>query len=141
MADANQDYTNYKVIYVDDDVDDRFLFTEVLREIDNKIDLQTLANGQELFNEMANISLMPTVIFLDVNMPGYNGFECLSHIRSNRSFDDVNVYLISTSATEKNIQTAETMGANGYFSKPTNYVELKNLVNDCLRGIRSIESN
>ena len=74
MAEANKDYTNYKIIYVDDDVDDRFLFTEVLREIDRDIDLQTLANGQELMNEMANISLMPNVIFLDVNMPGYNGF-------------------------------------------------------------------
>ena len=125
---------------MDDDADDRFLFTEALHEIDKQIELHTLANGHELLHEITSAALPPSIIFLDVNMPGYNGFECLTHIRENHSFNDVNVYLFSTSSTAKNIETAESMGATGYFMKPTNYADLKALITDCLQSVENVQS-
>ncbi|MBN9483780.1 MAG: hypothetical protein BGO70_09260 [Bacteroidetes bacterium 43-93] len=137
MSQHFKNYTNVKIVYVDDDVDDRFLFTEVLREIDPDIALHTLTNGQELINELDNIAEQPTLIFLDVNMPGYNGFECLSYIRGKSMYDDISVYLLSTSATEKNVETAQNLGANGYLNKPTSYGDLKTLICNCIESVLS----
>ena len=71
----------FKIIYVDDDTDDRFLFKEAIRESVSHADVHTLATGTELLQILRSNSQLPTAIFLDVNMPVMNGFECLSRIR------------------------------------------------------------
>ena len=124
-----------KIIYVDDDLDDRFLFKEAIRESVSQADVHTLATGTELLQILRSDEQLPTAIFLDVNMPVMNGFECLTRIRENHLFDGIKIYMISTSSSNSYIHTAKQEGANGYYTKPTSYNSLKVLISNCIEEL------
>ena len=72
----------------DDDNDDCLFFSEALEKIHLPTNLTTLNNGTQLMVELANTSKLPTVIFLDLNMPRKNGFECLAEIKVNEKLEN-----------------------------------------------------
>ena len=92
------------VFLVDDDQDDRELFEEVIKGIDDSIDLLMFKNALELMEYLnrEDISL-PQIIFLDLNMPLISGTESLKQIRSNPRFMDISIAIYSTSSLEKDI--------------------------------------
>jgi two-component system, LytTR family, response regulator len=64
----------------------------------------------------------PDVVFLDVNMPGYNGFDVLENIR------DVNPLVIFTTAHKDYAINALRKGAFDYLLKPVDIDELKHCI-------------
>ncbi len=68
------------ILLADDDEDDRMLFEDALNQVKSKVRLSTAEDGHMLLEMLKNRPL-PDVIFLDLNMPGKNGFECLQEIR------------------------------------------------------------
>jgi len=71
---------------------------------------------------------LPEILFLDLNMPRKNGFECLKEIRSNKKFDEISIAIYSTSAAERDIEATFIAGANVYISKPNDFNELKQVL-------------
>ena len=68
-----------RIWLAEDDSDDIDLFVEALTDIDKSIVYNCARNGKELIAKL-NIgeSDFPELIFLDVNMPEMNGWECLA---------------------------------------------------------------
>jgi CheY-like chemotaxis protein len=62
---------------VEDDDDDQLLFTEAINEIDNSISLGFAANGVDALSKLCKMSILPDMIFMDINMPLMNGLDCL----------------------------------------------------------------
>lgn len=101
-----------KTIYLaDDDADDRMLFEEALKEVTHSSKLTTAKDGEHLM-EILNDSPPgnPDVIFLDLNMPLKNGFECLKQIKASDQFKDIPVIVYSTSCQQESIQKCMTRG-------------------------------
>ncbi|WP_239452895.1 response regulator [Flavobacterium tistrianum] len=47
---------------------------------------------------------LPDIVFLDINMPGKSGFDCLKEIRvAAHYFRNIKVVVLSTSANQLNI--------------------------------------
>ena len=114
------------ILLADDDSGDRFLFQEVLSELDYNYSSYTVKNGVELMEYLENPeSSLPVLLFLDINMPLKNGMECLQEIRGNSDFDGMSITVISTSHYDKEITKTLELGANRYFSKPNDYQTLK----------------
>jgi CheY-like chemotaxis protein len=70
------------IVLADDDEDDRLLFTEAFEElkIDTRVD--TFKDGVELMNYLnKEDSILPSILFLDLNMPKKSGIECLKEIK------------------------------------------------------------
>ena len=67
---------------------------------------------------------MPDFIFLDINMPGLDGFEVLKRIKENNRTNNIPVYMYSTSSLLISRNTALNLGARNYFSKPVNQEEM-----------------
>jgi CheY-like chemotaxis protein len=61
--------------------------------------------------------LLPLVIFCDVKMPAYNGFDVLKWVRQQRALDGVPFYILSGADLESDKQQAMTLGAKGYLVK------------------------
>ena len=59
----------------------------------------------------------PSLVLLDIKMPGLDGFELLAQLRKNG--DTVPVLMLSGSARQPDIDRAYSLGCNGYFEKPT----------------------
>ncbi len=121
----NIDKTKMKNIFlVDDDADDRMFFEEALKEISTETELTTANDGIELMTTLEeNVTAPPPphVIFLDLNMPRKNGFECLKEIRETRKLENIPVVIFSTSANENSIEKTYSLGANCYIRKPTSH--------------------
>jgi CheY-like chemotaxis protein len=66
----------------------------------------------------------PTLLLLDLKMPGANGFEVLKWIRSQEHLDSLVVVVMSGSREDADIQRAYDLGANSYLVKPTKFEDL-----------------
>jgi CheY-like chemotaxis protein len=114
---------------VDDDEDDRFLFREALSEIDGGIKCREARNGCEALEQLEDLSLeLPALIFLDINMPIMNGWECLEKIRNSGRFGNIPVFVYSTSSHQRDIDRALQLGAYCFCTKVDDYDKLKKML-------------
>jgi DNA-binding NtrC family response regulator len=110
----------------EDDPDDVDLFIEALGEIDKSITCIATQNGQQLISKLNNdTSNPPELIFMDVNMPEMNGWECLQILKSTAHLKDIPVIMYSTSSAAKNAEMTTRFGAFCFYEKPSNFLVLK----------------
>lgn len=124
-----------RIIYLaDDDQDDRMLFVDAVRELDLPVTVVESADGQQLLNTLCAAKRLPEVIFLDINMPLKNGFDCLTEIRASKgNLRKVTVIMLSTSSNPANIELADRLGADFYAVKPSTFQGLKELLKKVLQ--------
>ncbi len=121
------------ILLADDDEDDCFFFKDAVKEIRPDIQLHIVFNGDDLWEYLHNHdSNLPDVIFLDMNMPGKTGTECLEKIRGNKKFKDIPIVIYSTSGVDKDVDASFRYGANIYIKKPTEFVKLKKMISDVI---------
>lgn len=126
--------TNGKYIFLaDDDVDDRVLFEDALREVCKETKLATANDGQEMMNKLAaTVPPEPDVIFLDLNMPVKNGFECLAELKSAHKLKNIPVIILSTSSEKEYVDKVYAQGADYYLCKPDSFNTLKKAIGSIL---------
>jgi len=126
---------SYKFIYLaEDDEDDRILFLEVLREIHPEIVVKVFEDGQRLIDSLHEAENdNPEILFLDINMPCRNGFECLKEIKSRAGYlNMVKIIVFSTSSSMLHIELSYKLGADAYAVKPGSFNELKDLLQEII---------
>lgn len=118
------------IYLVDDDQDDRIIFAEVLSEFYPSVKLELRQNGFEL-SELLSLrkDTPPDIIFLNVNMPAKNGFDCLREIRERAdNLKSLKIIIYSTSSNPETIKRAFQLGADLYALKPLSLQDLKTLI-------------
>ena len=124
---------NRSIFLADDDEDDCILFEDALREVCSQTELTTANDGDELITLMkTNVPPPPDVIFLDLNMPRRNGFECLELIRKTKQWKDIPVVIFSTTGQEEMIKRVYEQGANYFIRKPGSFPKLKQAIRQIL---------
>lgn len=123
-------------LLVDDDTDDSDLIFEVLNEIDSNVKYTYAMEGPEALSLLDN-GYIPGIIFLDINMPGMNGWQCLSKLKTNARFKDIPVVMYSTSSYPHEIEKAFELGALAFFTKPNHYSLLKKNMQIILDALES----
>lgn len=119
-----------RLLLADDDPDDFELFRDALTELSLSVDMHRCENGVELMEKLkaAQTAELPDLIFLDLNMPQKNGFECVGEIRKQQLLNDVSVVIFSTSFEPDVVDRLYTYGADRYLVKPNNFTTLKNAI-------------
>ena len=121
------------VLLADDDEDDRIFFKDAFEEMNLNIDVQTVNDGIELMNHLAQPdTILPHVLFLDLNMPRKNGLECLNEIKKLDRLKDIAIAIYSTSASEADIEETFVKGANIYIKKPSEFQTLKKILREVI---------
>jgi CheY-like chemotaxis protein len=120
------------ILLAEDDEEDVMLFKTVLSELDQDIIVKVASDGNLLMSFLNQATKLPEIIFLDLNMPHKNGFECLSEIRGNEKWDNVKIVILSTSSQPQHIETAYIGGADLYLAKPVSYSQFKIMLEKCL---------
>ncbi|GAB4036097.1 response regulator [Spirosoma gilvum] len=108
------------VFIADDDEDDRFLLQLAFQEQSPECQLVFAEDGMALIDALAQSPLTPCLIVLDLNMPRLNGFETLTVLRSNPSYQSTPVIILTTSNSIRERQLALELGANDFITKPMN---------------------
>lgn len=114
------------ILLVEDDADDRMLFTEALYELTTDILLRTASHCDDGIESLIRpYDELPDLVVMDINMPGKNGLECLEDIRNHSRLNTLPVVILSTDTDESVIRDAYRRGANFYISKPNSFQALK----------------
>lgn len=112
------------VLLVDDDKDDQFFFKEAVRTISDHIFCNFADNGSQGI-KFLETQERPDMIFLDLNMPGMNGFEFLKSLHTRKDFSEMPVIIYTTSSRLSDIQEARTLGARAFLTKPHDIRDLE----------------
>ena len=94
---------------------------EVIGEVDNGKEAVRLA-----------CSLSPTLILMDLNMPGSNGLEAIAEIK--KRAPQIRILVITMHKTDEYIQEALRTGASGYILKESGHDELRTAIRTVLSG-------
>lgn len=120
---------------VDDDADDREIFTMALKNVNREAKCITADDcGQAVEKLRKDPDFKPDYIFLDINMPKMNGMECLSEIKKIARHDGVPVYMYSTSAEPQVAEESKRLGAADFIKKQVNIRELERILSGILAG-------
>ena len=120
-----------RVVLADDDPDHGFLFQIVLRQIDPSKNLTIVKDGAELMSLLDRY--VPDLLFLDLNMPCKNGYECLVEIRQRPELEKLPIVVYSSSTHMTDIQKSYVHKANLYMVKPFNSLHLHNALESILQ--------
>lgn len=121
------------ILLADDDKDDCTFFEAALAALNLKTQLKTVNDGEKLMTYLSeNTHQLPDVLFLDLNMPRKNGFECLTELKDNERLKHIPVVIFSTSFPKAIIDRVFKMGANLYIRKPGDFGQLKQIIHNAL---------
>lgn len=115
-------------LLVDDDSDDTEMFCEALTSVDNTIFLHIVTNGREALKKLEELNEKPDIIFLDINMPLMNGWECLKALKENKTYRHIPVVMISTSNHQRELEIAAQLGAFCFIAKLSEFEILKQVL-------------
>jgi CheY-like chemotaxis protein len=112
-----------RVLVVDDEED----FLELCEQIlgDAGFGVVKARSAEEAMREVADQA--PDVAFLDLHIPGGDGFEILKALRSQPQTRDIPVFA-TTGADLDEIETLLKVGFDGHFPKPVNWPGLSRLL-------------
>lgn len=124
------------ILMVDDDPDDHFLARDTLESLHLPVCLREAGNGEELLDYLLqqgrfsdrSSSPPPDVVLLDLSMPGMDGKEALSRIRSMPELQETPVVIFTTSADLQDVNDCYRLGANSYVTKPASMEEWNQVI-------------
>ena len=127
-----------QVLLVEDNLGDRRLAMEALKDSKLTVNMHTAANGVEALsflyheNEYADTP-RPDLILLDLNLPKKDGREVLAEIKANDDLKSIPVVILSSSEADTDIAHCYNHHANSYIPKPVDLEQFTNIM-------RTIES-
>lgn len=108
-----------RLLLVDDDEDDRTMFLDAAKEVDEAIICVGARSGQEALTYLKHTgNPLPDYIFLDLRMPGLSGRQCLEEIKNDPRLTTIPVMIYTTSRNVKESIELKQLGAAHFMSKP-----------------------
>ena len=121
------------VLLADDDIDDCNFFKKALIELPLPTLLTTVHDGEELMEILRrDTDELPHVIFLDINMPRKNGFECLAEVKLSKRLKQLPVIVFSTSFEQEVVNLLYKNGAQYFIRKPSDFSQFKQIIEHTL---------
>jgi CheY-like chemotaxis protein len=129
------------VLIVDDDKTDVMAIQRALHDMvqKNEIEVEVFYDGDEVITRLKDAttngsysdSLVPYVMFLDLNMPKMDGLEVLEVVRNDPKLKSMVIFVLTTSNNPIDIKKAYQKCIAGYLVKSeqgNRYEKLKDLV-------------
>jgi len=114
------------ILVVDDDADDREIIKDAFMAALEDLEFIFLENGDKLLDHLdRNIEKdEPSLVLLDLNMPGKDGRESLKEMKCNKRFHHLPVVVFTTSSSQRDRLMAYDLGANCFITKPDTFNKL-----------------
>lgn len=114
---------NGEIIIIEDDEDDRAIFSAILNELNYGNKIVFLNDAFDALDYLKQTSSRPFLILSDINMPKMSGFELRNKIFSDPDLKDkcIPYIFFTTSSSPASIMEAYQMSIQGYFQKADSY--------------------
>ena len=117
------------VLIADDESSMRLLVHATIESDDYKV--IEAADGNEAWTLIQQYK--PSLVLLDVQMPGRTGLEILGSIKSDPALKATRVILLTAKALEADVEAGMIAGADFYLTKPFSPLDLLTRVEEALR--------
>jgi CheY-like chemotaxis protein len=115
-----------QVLVVEDDPNDVLLLKRAFSKGGPEMPLQFARDGQEALDYLKgvdrfadrNLYPLPTLLVVDLKLPGIDGFEIIRWVRKESELRDLRIVVLSSSNEPSDISRAHHLGANAYHVKP-----------------------
>jgi CheY-like chemotaxis protein len=126
MSPTDSSPSTASILLVEDDQMDVMNVQRELRKQKIEVPLVHARNGREALNMLRGENgetkiARPSVVMLDLNMPRLNGLELLKILRQDPEFQDLNVFIMTTSDLDTDRFGAKDLGVSGYIIKPLTF--------------------
>ena len=112
----------FQLLLIEDEMGDAMLVRHALVEGKVLAEFHHVTDGQAALDYLENASLSgtgrPDLILLDLNMPRMDGREFLIRLRGDERYKTIPVVVLTTSATERDVEMSYGLGANSFITKP-----------------------
>ena len=130
--------TPIQVLLVEDNPGDVRLTREAFRDAKVHLEMHVVSDGMEAIDFLyrrGNYAACPRpdLILLDLNLPRKDGRDVLAEIKADMSLMMIPVVILTTSASDVDIESSYMLHANCYISKPVD-------LDGFLTVVRSIDS-
>ena len=124
-----------KLVYiVDDDPDDRQIILDAFLENKYLGDYAFIESGEQLLENLQDANtLFPSLIMLDLNMPGIVGLHVLKDIRHQKQYSHIPIVILTTSSLHMDRKLAYEYGANCFLRKPSSFPRLVSLADGIIK--------
>lgn len=123
-----------RILVVDDNVDAAQTLSMLLEELGH--DVRTAHTGPSAL--AATDDYQPSLLLLDIGMPGLNGYEVAKRIREQSHFDDVVLVAITGYGQEADRQLSRQAGFDHHLVKPADLRQLERILATVSRKARSM---
>jgi len=110
------------LLVIDDDDINIFIIKKIVEKTGYNVNMVSKANGLlaiEYLKETLGGALFPQLVLIDINMPVLNGWEFLDAYEELHVTQRVDMYMLSSSVYENDIEKAKTFAkVKGFISKP-----------------------
>jgi chemotaxis family two-component system response regulator Rcp1 len=123
MNGNSERHSGIRVLLVDDNPGDVRLTMEAWKDAKVLVDMHVVMDGVEAIQFLRRqgqfaASPRPDLILLDLNLPRKDGREVLHEIKSDPLLKSIPVVILTTSASQIDIERSYLLHANCYISKP-----------------------
>lgn len=125
------------ILLVEDNPDDEELTVRAFRATKLSNQIEVVRDGAEAldylfgvgFYEGRDVTTMPTLVLLDLNLPKIDGFEVLRRVREDPRTKRLPVIILTTSHEQDEVYKAYDRGCNSYVRKPVESSQFREAVN------------
>ncbi|MEO1451161.1 MAG: response regulator [Bacteroidota bacterium] len=133
-------YRNREILIVDDQQAEIVLLRQGLIDLGFSGKINSLSRGDEVMPYLLQENTpaeerrlqLPRVMFLDLSMPGMDGFVVLETVKTHPITARLPVIIFSNSDRPEDFAQANASGAGGYIVKPVHYEDLLNRLRNIL---------
>ena len=130
---VTSDKNKLEVLIVDDSPDFIWLLREIADESATYLNFTDVNDG---ITALAYLQKVPPydnrapvdVVFLDLNMPGMDGWEVLKNVRGDKRLKDLPIVVLTSSTQDSDARRAFHESANTFVTKPTNIARLRDFL-------------
>jgi CheY-like chemotaxis protein len=121
-----------RILVVDDSEDDVLLLTESLRDLPGASIIHVASDGDQALEYLRcqaphAAAPRPSLVLLDINMPGKSGFEVLCALKRDPALCQIPVIILTTSTRPADVVAAYAQGAASFVVKPSNFDRLRSM--------------
>jgi CheY-like chemotaxis protein len=130
------------ILLVEDDDHDVFFLRRALLKARPDLSLHVVTDGEQALDYLdgrrnyadRTMYPLPSLMFLDLKLPYFNGFQILEHLRGIPALAEMPVFVLTSSSEDRDRNRAIALGAKAYLVKPPTAEMLLQVLESSAKG-------